>query len=194
MLDTKPISAKSLGDYFHVNGQIIEKEIALGKNTAGEIGVINSAGRASWNSFANIFKANADEILEATNRIKNHRLTVPCGGNYGYLEGTVNSAVIDNKMWRSGTANLQTEPQLFTAIPVEGSGGATWLRNTDSEYKMLNKLANDLGGTSGSIKPNITGELKIISENPYCISCSGIIQQFNEMFPNLKLILVDGAK
>jgi hypothetical protein len=68
------------------------------------------------------------------------------------------------------------------------------LRTTDSEYKMLNKLASDLGGTTGSVKPNVIGEFKIVSENPYCASCSGIIQQFNEMFPNVKLILVDGAK
>jgi hypothetical protein len=59
---------------------------------------------------------------------------------------------------------------------------------------MLNKLASDLGGTLGSVKSSITGEFKIISENPYCASCSGIIQQFNQMFPNIKLILVDGAK
>ncbi|MEL4308119.1 deaminase domain-containing protein [Joostella sp. CR20] len=36
--------------------------------------------------------------------------------------------------------------------------------------------------------------IKIASENPYCASCTGIIQQFHEMFPNIKLILVDGVK
>ena len=151
------------------------------------------AGRVRWNGYANIFKANPNEILEATNRIKAHRLTAPKGGNYGYLEGTVNNTVVNNKFWRSGTA-LADEPKIFTAIEVEGAGGKTWLRTTDSEYKMLNKLASDLGGTTGSVKPNIIGEFKIVSENPYCASCSGIIQQFNQMFPNVKLILVDGAK
>lgn len=156
---------------------------------------LQGAGRQPWNGFANIFKANADEILEAANRIKNHRTTSGnlSGGNYGYLEGTVNNTSIDNKMWRSGTA-LADEPKIFTAIEVEGAGGKTWLRTTDSEYKMLNKLASDLGGTTGSVKPNVIGEFKIVSENPYCASCSGIIQQFNQMFPNVKLILVDGAK
>jgi hypothetical protein len=59
---------------------------------------------------------------------------------------------------------------------------------------MLNKLANDLGGTKGAVKLTITGEFKIISENPYCASCTGIIQQFHDMYPNIKLILIDGAK
>jgi hypothetical protein len=89
---------------------------------------------------------------------------------------------------------LADEPKIFTATEVEGAGGKTWLRTTDSEYKMLNKLASDLGGTPGVVKSNIYGEIKIISENPYCASCQGIIQQFNQMFPNIKLILVDGAK
>ncbi|MFJ1381182.1 deaminase domain-containing protein [Capnocytophaga canimorsus] len=40
----------------------------------------------------------------------------------------------------------------------------------------------------------MTGVLKIISELPYCTSCQGVIQQFNEMFPNVKLILIDGVK
>jgi hypothetical protein len=91
-------------------------------------------------------------------------------------------------------SSIENEPQIFEAIEVTGSNGATWLRNTDSEYKMLNRLASDLGGVRGQTYRNITGELKIVSENPYCASCQGIIQQFNQMFPNIKLILVDGAK
>ncbi|MFK8288266.1 deaminase domain-containing protein [Capnocytophaga canimorsus] len=59
---------------------------------------------------------------------------------------------------------------------------------------MLNKLAQDLGAGKGKIYAHITGELKIVSENPYCTSCQGVIQQFNKMFPNVKLILVDGVK
>ncbi len=103
---------------------------------------VTGVGRANWNGFANIFKANTDEILEATNRIKNHRLTAQSGGNYGYIEGTVNNASVDNKFWRSGAVQ-EGEPQIFTAIQVEGTNGGAWLRNTDSEYKMLNNLASD---------------------------------------------------
>jgi len=54
---------------------------------------------------------------------------------------------------------------------------------------MLNKLSEDLGS---KYNPDIKGKIKIISELEYCKSCTGIIQQFNEMFPNVKLILIDG--
>ncbi len=67
-------------------------------------------------------------------------------------------------------------------------------------YKVFNlekqviKLADDLGGVKGQIYPNVNGTLKIVSENPYCPSCQGVIQQFNEMYPNINLILVDGVR
>lgn len=138
-------------------------------------------------------RANAEEIAQASTRIKNHRIEVgnPDRANYGYLEGIVNGQSIDNKIIRSSKPKAG-EPEIFRAIEVEGSNGKSWLRNTDSEYKMLNKLADDLGGVSGNKYPNITGEIKIISENPYCKSCQGILHQFSEMYPNIKLILVDG--
>jgi hypothetical protein len=74
----------------------------------------------------------------------------------------------------SGPANAQTEPQIFKAIKVEG-GGRSWLRNTDSEYKILNKLADDLSAVNGGKYPNVNGEIKIISELEYCSSCQGVI-------------------
>ncbi|MEW7278177.1 deaminase domain-containing protein [Aquimarina sp. 2201CG1-2-11] len=91
-------------------------------------------------------------------------------------------------------ANTDIEPQIFDAIPVTGSNGTTWLRNTDSEFKMLNKLADDLGGVKGQVNDKITGTLKIVSENPYCASCQGIIQQFSDMFPNIEIKLIDGVR
>ncbi len=136
-------------------------------------------------------RGNANEIADATTRIANHRMSInkPSSGNFGYVEGNINGNSIDNKLWSSGTADPITEPQIFDATEVGG-----WIRNTDSEYKMLNKLADDLGGVKGNTYPNITGEIKVISERTYCTSCQGVLQQFSEMFPNLKLILIDGVR
>jgi hypothetical protein len=164
--------------------------------------LLNGAGRQSWNGFANIFKANADEILEATNKIKNHRIAQNAGtsGNYGYLEGKVGNINKNGEMIRSGAPD-DNVTEVFEALHVNsqqviqpGEVNGAWLRNTDSEYKMLNRLANELNAVKDGKYPNVTGELKIVSERAYCPSCQGVIQQFNEMFPNVKLILVDGAK
>jgi hypothetical protein len=170
--------------------------IVIVKLKGSNWGIISEGiARQSWNGRVNIFKANAEEIAEAATRIKQHRIASNnrTGGNYGYIEGRVDDLLVSNKMWRSA-ASEPHEPQIFTAIEVEGSRGRTWLRTTDSEYKMLNQLASDLGGRKGGVYANIKGEIKIVSENPYCVSCQGIIQQFSEMFPNVKLVLVDGAK
>jgi hypothetical protein len=116
-------------------------------------------------------------------------------GNYGYLEGTIGNLTKNGEMIRSGAADDITE--VFDAVPVNSQqvigGEGAWMRTTDSEFKMLNRLANELNAVKGQNYPLITGELKIISERPYCPSCQGVIQQFHEMFPNVKLILVDGA-
>ena len=62
-----------------------------------------------------------------------------------------------------------------------------WNRITDSEYRMINKLALtlELGATLNSVYTNYRGTIKIVSELPYCVSCQGVIQQFNQMFPNV---------
>lgn len=132
-----------------------------------------------------------DEIADAVTRIKQHRIDVnkPSSGNFGHLDGDINGSAVDNKMWSSGPADPNIEPQIFDATEVGG-----WVRNTDSEFKMLNKLADDLGGVKGQSYPDVNGTLKIVSERPYCASCQGVIQQFNEMFPNIELILVDGVR
>jgi len=54
---------------------------------------------------------------------------------------------------------------------------------------MLNWLADKY-----KYNTNVTGEIKIVSENVYCPSCEGIIQQFYIMFPKIKIIIIDGAK
>ncbi len=142
----------------------------------------------------NARRGNLVEISSAVNRIADHRGT-SLGGNFGYLEGQVSPiGNVNNQIWRSGAANPLTEPQIFTAIAVEGTSGASWLRNTDSEYKMLNRLAFDLGATPGNTYLNVNGSLTIVSEFTYCASCQGIIQQFNTMFPNINLTLIDGVR
>lgn len=98
-------------------------------------------------------------------------------------------------MWRSTSADrIGNEPKIFTATKAKGRNGGTWLRNVDSEYRMLNNLAHELGAKPGHVYPQVRGNLTIVSEHPYCSSCSNVIQQFQTMFPNIKLTLINGVK
>jgi hypothetical protein len=115
----------------------------------------------------NVYKAKPEEIQAAATEIKAHRqrLNQPYGGNYGFLEGSVtnsNGVVVDlnnpatnSKFWRSGDMQAG-EPQIFEAIRVEGMNGKTWLRNTDAEYKMINRLTERLGGSIGNSYTNLS--------------------------------------
>ncbi|VEJ19064.1 deaminase domain-containing protein [Capnocytophaga canimorsus] len=153
--------------------------------------------RKLFDNAKNIFKATDDEIAQAAERIQkvhleNKRLK---GKNLAYIEGVTNKGVVDNKIWNSVSLEIaESELHIFEAINATSTKGNTWLRITDSEYRMLNDLAKDLGAKQGGVYPHITGEIKIVSEFKYCDSCTGVIQQFNKMFPNIKLILVDGIK
>ncbi len=145
-------------------------------------------------SIPNARRANPSEISDAVNRITNHRGTKR-GGNYGYVDGhlTGTSESAFTKIFRSGEVKVN-ESQIFEPVPATGTSG-TWLRDTDSEFKMLNDLAKRLGGVKGGSKiTSVEGSIKIVSENPYCASCAGVIQQFHNMFPKINLILVDGIK
>lgn len=102
---------------------------------------------------------------------------------------------MDNRIWRStSVGNTLNEPKIFTATEVKGSNGRTWLRDVDSEYRMLNNLVHELGAKPGHVYPQVRGNLTIVSEHPYCSSCSNVIQQFQTMFPNIKLTLINGVK
>ena len=143
-----------------------------------------------------IGKPTSDQISEAARRIAEHRKAKNLrGGNFGYLDGVINGKKVDDKIWRSTSVDrIRNEPQIFTATEVKGSNGRTWLRDVDSEYRMLNNLAHELGAKPGHVYPQVQGNLTIVSEHPYCSSCSNVIQQFQTMFPNIKLTLINGVK
>jgi hypothetical protein len=133
------------------------------------------------------------------------------GGNYGYLEGKIENIGagidkkaldVDNKFWRSGSLVKETkemtkkrqDAQLFNHKKAPNQQGKLTERDLDAEYQMLHQLALDLGAVKNGKYPEITGTLKIVSENPYCASCYGVINQFQDMFPEIKLILIDATK
>ncbi|WP_370687412.1 deaminase domain-containing protein [Fulvivirga maritima] len=87
---------------------------------------------------------------------------------------------------------------MFDFYKVDRSGGVdtdgAWSREFDTEYVGLSEIANRLKAKKGQVYPEITGEISIASELPYCVSCQGVIQDFATMFPNVDIYLIDGLK
>ncbi|MBF7089939.1 hypothetical protein IUY40_00040 [Flavobacterium sp. ALJ2] len=73
---------------------------------------------------------------------------------------------------------------------IEGA----YLRTGDSEFQMLTNVAEKFNLENGKVYTQYTGTIRVVSELPYCASCSGVIHQFSNMIPNVKIIIVNGAK
>lgn len=59
-------------------------------------------------------------------------------------------------------------------------------RNTDSEYKILDNLADRLGNNT-----NAKGTVNIFTERPACGSCQNVAEQFMQRYPNIKVVIRD---
>lgn len=62
-------------------------------------------------------------------------------------------------------------------------------RAFDSEVKILEDIATRYTST-----PNVSGRITLVSERPFCMSCSDVIKQFQKQFPNIKIHQINGVK
>ena len=76
----------------------------------------------------------------------------------------------------SWTLKPQVSTSKYTGTP-EG-----YLRDMDTEFKILETLAQRLGGNTQA-----AGRINLISEKMVCPSCTGIVNQFRERYPNIQL-------
>jgi hypothetical protein len=150
----------------------------------------------------NCVRGSQSEWNTARQAILDHRILVstPNSRNFGFIEGNVNgvisSSLLDSQtgynVWRSVSEQIASlEDKIYTASIVGNHS-----RITDSEFRMINKLALTLKPNAqlGDIYTDVTGNLKIVSENIYCSSCQDVIKQFNQMFPNVDIKLIDATR
>ncbi|WP_127960429.1 deaminase domain-containing protein [Serratia microhaemolytica] len=59
-------------------------------------------------------------------------------------------------------------------------------RKGDSEYKILDNLADQLGSNTSA-----KGTVIIFTERPACGSCLGVVEQFQQKYPNIQVNVLD---
>lgn len=74
---------------------------------------------------------------------------------------------------------------MFEATEAAGKDGESYLRDTDTEYKILNDIASRLGENTQA-----TGTIKLFTELDTCYSCSGVIADFATKYKNIKLEII----
>ncbi|AXW39056.1 hemagglutinin [Ralstonia solanacearum] len=72
------------------------------------------------------------------------------------------------------------KPVKATAKYVGGDGA--YLRDSDTEFKILETIAQRLGD-----KRSASGVINLLSEKSVCPSCTSVVMQFRSMFPNIQL-------
>ncbi|HDR9104764.1 TPA: hemagglutinin repeat-containing protein [Burkholderia vietnamiensis] len=77
-------------------------------------------------------------------------------------------------------------PDIFTSTVVPLPNGYQLLRNVDSEAKILNNVAAQLGDNTSA-----SGVINLFTERPPCTSCSDVIRQFQSKYQNIKINVMD---
>jgi len=81
--------------------------------------------------------------------------------------------------------SLQPENPMFKATKAVGKDGESYLRDTDTEYKILNDIASLLGENTQA-----TGKIKLFTELDTCDSCSKVIAEFATKYKNIELEVI----
>lgn len=170
------------------------KEIPFETKGTGE-GVQGKSGRFPTKSIDPIAdKHIIDKVSEARGGLSNRYKE---NGNFAYAEVNIkgvektdfyaHSGIHDANKKIPGSEEFSFKPDepIFKATEAPDKAGNTYLRDGDTEYKILNDLANRLGDN-----PNATGKIKLFTEKDTCGSCNKIIQQFDKKYPNITIEVV----
>ena len=121
-------------------------------------------------------------------------------GNFGHAEVNITNLSKSEFYAHSGIDELtgtlpnrvpeislkpDVQDEIFPWTSVPASNGVLIDRNIDTEYKILNEIAQKLGDN-----PNVVGEIKLFTERPPCSSCSGVIDLFHQRYPLLNIEII----
>ncbi|MBD3922420.1 hypothetical protein H8B09_26950 [Paenibacillus sp. PR3] len=146
-----------------------------------------------------------DETTDALliNRVKNIRSSLPSdlkrSGNVGLAQVEIPGlkkefyahsgidVLSDARSAASAVSDISLKPTnpIFKASTDTTIDGRELLRDIDTEYKILNDVASQLGN-----KFDQKGKLTLFTEKPPCASCSNVIEEFMARYKNITIEVV----
>lgn len=146
-----------------------------------------------------------DESIGAKERLLNQVANIRAnltgsekrGGNIGVAEIGIKG--VQKTMIASSRIDIPTHEQYkqgfvgkveetFPSSLAISKTGDTYNRSSDSEAKILNNIAQQLGANK-----KVKGYVNLFTERAPCASCSNIIQKFQETYPNIQLNILDNG-
>jgi WXG100 family type VII secretion target len=91
-----------------------------------------------------------------------------------------------------GAPKIDPGKEIFESSTAATASGSRVPRANDSEVKLFTQLARDMGAKPGDLAagksfPDVTGTIRLRSELVPCESCSGVIEQFKRLYPNVNI-------
>jgi hypothetical protein len=153
---------------------------------AGEWATIKVFQAGKW-IYRTVRTARLAKYSKRIGSIRNS-LKIGKGRNIAYTEGSISGKAfsevgVSGKALRNGTVGNPVN-RLFSTSNVGG-----FSRAFDSEVKLLESFARQF-----SRNTSVKGVLKIVSERQFCGSCSNVVSQFQKMFPNVTVKIINGIK
>ncbi|CAM2895347.1 deaminase domain-containing protein [Hathewaya histolytica] len=140
-------------------------------------------------------------FLNISNKYKNKLPQWAIGkGNFGCAQVTIEDITKNEYFAHSaiqaeiesvkGTwISIKLDSTLLKAIKVDGNnvvgGAGAWLRDVDTEFKILSEIQNQLG-----TKYNTVDKIKFFTELECCPSCLDVIKQFFKLYPNIDIEII----
>lgn len=171
--------------------QRVEKGIETGKGVAKSSGKVYPTRQI-------------DPVKEAhiIDRVKELRGKLTSGykksGNFALAEVDVNGIdkseffaqssideLTDSLKERVPNISLKPENPMFHATEAPDKKGSMYLRDSDTEYKILNDIASRLGNNT-----EVKGKIKLFTELDTCDSCSQVIAEFAKKYKNIELEVI----
>ena len=91
----------------------------------------------------------------------------------------------------NGSSSPNQNMKIFKTWDAPTVSGQPRIRHNDAEVKIFEDIASQLGAKKGDVGVktfnDIEGKIVLKTELCPCASCSGIIEQFKNMFPNVEL-------
>ncbi|MFY0480929.1 deaminase domain-containing protein, partial [Achromobacter marplatensis] len=102
------------------------------------------------------------------------------------IPGIPKQMAAHSRVSEAGKGLIGSGNGLFTAQTVPNKAGDMVHRGMDTEYKIFDNIAGQLGNNT-----SIRGTVNILTEKAACASCLNVAEQFKAKYPNVEVNISD---
>jgi len=189
-----PAVADAVDQAIPFAGAVAGTGVAVTALKGGAAAATRGAGAEGETALANTQKALTQQIGDLRATLTGN---AKVGGNIGIAQIDIpgiqsmmaaSSRIANPSLEQQTLGFVGAIPEQFPSSVVPLPNGYPLLRSVDSEAKILNNIAAQLGDKTGT-----AGTINLLTERAPCESCSNIIRQFRIKYPNIKINVMNNG-